>query len=309
MILENALIQLKNKWNTKDILEILWIKFSNDYFNHNYYNEKLDLLPKWDYFISDLDWTFFRWTLQKEAVTLFIKFVRKQDYLDLDFDKYQCFLKDVKFFNDLEKQAYNKEIEYFEYLNAGIYLLLRHRELIDWEDYLMFIKNSFKSKEQINPFRFSINKMKEVLENGNNFIFVSWAPNFIFEIYINLLKKYITKNLWEKYAQNVYWFWSFLYIDKLEYVPLWWKDNKNDFINLLKNKWIIINSVWWMWDTCSDFWISYSLNKNKDFYFVNPEKKVIDQFDELFIKGINYHMIIERKNLIIEIKKEDIKFI
>ena len=144
MILEKALIELKNKWNTKDILEILWIKFNYNYFNHNYYYNKLDLLPKWDYFISDLDGTFFRWTLQKEAVTLFIKFVRKQDYLDLDFDKYQCFLKDVKFFNDLEKQAFNKEIEYFEYLNAGIYLLLRHRELIDWDDYLIFIKNSFK---------------------------------------------------------------------------------------------------------------------------------------------------------------------
>ena len=240
---------------------------------------------------------------------MFIKFVRKQDYLDLDFDKYQCFLKDVKFFNDLEKQAFNKEIEYFEYLNAGIYLLLRHRELIDWDDYLIFIKNSFKSKEQINPFRFSINKMREVLENWDNFIFVSWAPDFIFEIYINLLKKYITKNLWEKYAQNVYWFWSFLYIDKLEYVPLWWKDNKNDFINLLKNKWIIINSVWWMWDTTSDFWISYSLNKNKDFYFVNPEKKVIEKFDEFIKKGINYNLIIERKDLIINIKKEDINFI
>jgi hypothetical protein len=104
---------------------------------------------------------------------LFIKFVRKQDYLNLDLEKYQCFLRDVKFFDDLEKKAYNKEIEYFEYLNAGIYLLLRHKELIVWDEYLSYIKYTFKKKEKINPFRFSINKLKEVLESGNNFIFVS----------------------------------------------------------------------------------------------------------------------------------------
>lgn len=309
MILENALVELNIKWNTKDILEILWIKFREDYFSHEYYKSKIKDLPKGNYFISDLDWTFFRWTLQKEAVTLFIKFVRKQDYLNLDFDRYQCFLKDVKFFNDLEKKAYNKEIEYFEYLNAGIYLLLKHKTLIEWDEYLNYIKYSFKSKEKINPFRFSMNMMKKVLESGENFIFVSWAPDFIFEIYLNLLKIYISKNLWIKYANRVFWFWSHLSLDKEEYVTLWWRKHKDSFIKLLKEKNIIKKIIWWMGDTASDFWISYAFSKNMDFYFVNPEKKVIDKFLEFEKKWVNYHIIIERKDLIIEIKKEDIKFI
>jgi hypothetical protein len=97
----------------------------------------------------------------------------KQNYLDLDFDKYFDFLKDVKFFNELEKRAFNKQIEYFEYLNAGIYLLMKHKDLIEWEDYLAFIKYYFKSKEKINPFRFSFSKIKEILESGGKFVFVS----------------------------------------------------------------------------------------------------------------------------------------
>lgn len=309
MILEKALIELKNKWNTRDILEILWIQFRCDYLEHDYYDSKINSLPIWEYFVSDLDWTFFRGTLQKEAVSLFIKFVRKQDYLNLDFEKYQYFLKDVKFFNNLEKKAYNKEIEYFEYLNAGIYLLLRHRKLIVWDEYLTYIKYSFKKKEKINPFRFSIKMLKEVLERGENFIFISWAPDFIFDIYLELLKKYINKNIWEWYIDQIYWMWSHLSINKNEYMPLWGKNHKKAFIDLLLKSWKIKSITWWMGDTASDFWISYSLNKKTDFYFVNPEKKVIDNYFDLIKEGINYHLIIERKDLIIKIKKEDIKFI
>lgn len=309
MILEKALIELNNKWNTRDILEILWITFRCDYLSHHYYKNKLKFLVPWDYFISDLDWTFFRGTLQKEAVSLFIKFVRKQDYLNLDLEKYQCFLRDVKFFDDLEKKAYNKEIEYFEYLNAGIYLLLRHRELIVWDEYLSYIKYTFKKKEKINPFRFSINKLKEVLESGNNFIFVSWAPDFIFDIYLDLLKVYIAKNIWEQYIKQVFWIWSHLSFSSQEYIPLWGKEHKNSFIELLTKEKIIKNIIWWMGDTASDFWISYSLDNDSDFYFVNPEKKVIDKFDEFKKDSINYHLIIERKDLIVEIKKDDIKHI
>jgi hypothetical protein len=51
------------------------------------------------------------------------------------------------------------------------------------------------------------------------------------------------------------------------------------------------------------------LDNDSDFYFVNPEKKVIDKFDEFKKDSINYHLIIERKDLIVEIKKDDIKHI
>jgi len=309
MILEKALVELNSTQNTRDILEILWIKFNCNYLENDYYKNKIEWLNKWEYFISDLDGTFFRGTLQKEAVSLFIKFVKKQDYFDMDLDDYSSFLKDVKFFNDLEKKAYNKEIEYFEYLNAWIFLLLKHKNLVEWDDYLAYIKYSFKKKEKINPFRFSFKKLKEVLESWKNFIFVSWAPDFIFDIYLDLLKKYIWKNIWEQYMDKIFWIGSFLSINTQEYMPLWWRDHKSGFIKGLIDNGIFTNIIWWMGDTASDFWISYMLNDYSDFYFVNPEKKVFDKFDEFRKNNINYHFIIERKDLIVEIKKEDIKYV
>ncbi len=309
MNLENALIKLNDKNNNKDILEILWVSFRDDYDNQEYYKEKIAKMHKWNYFISDLDWTFFRWVLQKEAFTLFVKFVKKQNYLNLDIHKYYDFLKDITFFNALEKKAYNKEIEFFEYLNAGIYLLLKHRELINWEEYLSFVKYSFKMKEKINPFRFSFSKMKEVLEKGDSFVFVSGSPNFIFDIYLELLKEYISKNLWDSFANNVFWFGSYVDMNSFQYTPLWGREHKKNFINLLKRNKVIDNIVWWMWDTSSDYWISYSFPEWKDFFFVNPEKKVLDHYDEFALKWVKYHFIIERKDLICEIQKKDVKYI
>ena len=61
MLLKEALKIHKNSWNKLDILEILWAKLENDYLSEKHYKEKIEKLPKWDFFISDLDWTFFRW--------------------------------------------------------------------------------------------------------------------------------------------------------------------------------------------------------------------------------------------------------
>ena len=309
MNLKNALLVFNDKNNKKDILEILWITFTNDYLSHKYYLDRINQMHKWKYFISDLDGTFFRGVLQKEAFTLFVKFVKKQNYLNLDLENYYLFLQDVKFFNELEKKAYNKEIEFFEYLNAWIYLLLKHQSLINWEEYLSYVKYSFKMKEKINPFRFSFRKIKEILESGNNFLFVSWAPNFIFDIYLEQLKEYISKNIWKSLSNNIFWFWSYVSLSSDEFVPLWWVNHKESFINILKDKKIIDNVIWGMWDTSSDYWISFTCDDNTDFFFVNPEKKVLDSFDRLNKKEINYHLIIERKDLIFEFKKEDIKII
>lgn len=309
MNLEEVLEILKQKSNDKGILEHLWIKFRTDYENQDYYLNRISLMHSWDYFISDLDDTFFRGVLQKEAFTIFVKFVKKHNYLDLNIEDYYLFLKDLKFFNTLEKKAYNKEIEYFEYLNAWIYLLLKHKNLVDWDWYLNFMKSSFKIKEKINPFRFSFSKITEVLLSWKNFLFVSWAPNFVFDIYLDLLKDYISKNIWKSYSNNIYWFWSNVFLNEKSYTPLWWRDHKKWFINLLRDKKIIKKTIWWMGDTNSDFWISYALDKWNNFYFVNPEKKVIDNYDNFKIEGINYSLIIERKDLIFEINKKDIKFI
>jgi hypothetical protein len=56
-----------------------------------------------------------------------VKFVKKQNFLEYELSDYTEFLKDLKYFDILEKQAYNKEVPFFEYLHAGIYLLIKHR--------------------------------------------------------------------------------------------------------------------------------------------------------------------------------------
>jgi hypothetical protein len=46
MELEKAMEMLNDKNNKLDILEILGIKFKEDYLQENYYTEKLNKLPK-----------------------------------------------------------------------------------------------------------------------------------------------------------------------------------------------------------------------------------------------------------------------
>jgi hypothetical protein len=60
MELEKAMEMLNDKNNKLDILEILGIKFQEDYLSEKYYTDKLNQLPKGEYFLSDLDGTFFR---------------------------------------------------------------------------------------------------------------------------------------------------------------------------------------------------------------------------------------------------------
>lgn len=307
MRLEKALNKTKENWNTKDILEILWMKMIENY-DTEYYNEKISRLPKWEYFISDLDWTFFRWTLQKEAVSLFIKFVISKSYYNINPEKYFEFIKDLEFFNSLERKALNKEISFWEYLNSWIYFLLKHKNLIDWEDFLNFIKYSFKEKEKIKPFRFSMKKLKEVIDSGKIFLFVSWAPDFIFEIYIELLKNYIEKNIWKSASNNIYGFWTNIWKKAEYFIPLWWREHKKIFINILKEKQIITKTIWWMWDTWWDFGISDALDNWNDFFFINPERKVLEKFEELKTENIDFKMIIERKDFIWEIDRKSVIF-
>jgi hypothetical protein len=46
MILEKALVELNSNQNTRDILEILGIKFNCKYLENNYYKDKIKALPK-----------------------------------------------------------------------------------------------------------------------------------------------------------------------------------------------------------------------------------------------------------------------
>lgn len=308
MRLENAVLQTKKEGNTKDILEILGIEMIENY-DTDYYNERIEKLPKWEYFISDLDWTFFRWSLQKEAVSLFIKFVVSKSYYSINPEKFFEFIKDLEYFNFLEKQAQNKEINFSDYLNAGIFLLLKHKSLIEWNDFLNFIKSSFSEKEKVKPFRFSMWKLKEVLDSGKNFLFVSGAPDFIFEIYMELLKNYIVKNVWISASNNIFWISSNFDKNMKFFTPLWWRKHKETFINILREKNIITKTIWWMWDTWWDFGISDALDKQNEFFFVNPERKVLERFEELKTENIDFKMIIERKDFIWEIDRKSVKFL
>lgn len=308
MLLKEVLRQEKEEKWKKDILEFLSIDIKNDYFWETYYKNKIESLPSWDYFISDLDWTFFRWVLSQETFSLFFKYIKNQNILKYDLNIFKEFIEDNMYFDILEKKAYNKEIKHFEYIKAWVFLLFKYKKLIKWEDFLVYLKDKFYTKQKVNPFRFSLSKMKDTLLSWNNFLFLSWAPCFIFEIYLELLKEYISSNIWEKYANNIYGIWSYINIDKDYTIWFWNAKQKHDFIEILRSKWCIKSVVWAMWDTQTDFGLSYSLDSGS-FYFVNPETSVINNFYKLKKLWIDYHFITERKDLIFEYNLDNIKVI
>lgn len=309
MLLKEALnIQKESKWQI-DILELAWIKIKYDYCEEKYYKNKVSKLPKWNYFISDLDWTFYRWVLIKEAFSSFAKYLTEQDIRNIDLERYKEFLDDFKFFKELEKDAYNKKIDYTEYLNAGMYILYKYHNLVSWDKYIVYLKEKFYIDEKVNPLRFSMRKIKEILLAWDNFIFISWASSFVFEIYIELLKEHIRKDLWVWYVKNIYWISSYVNFNKKFVYNMWNKDWKYRFISEMKKKWIFKKIIWWMWDTTSDYWISNHLDNNINFYFINPANTVLTDYEKLYKKWVNYKFIFERKDLIFEYKKENIKIL
>jgi len=309
MLLKEALeIHKKSKWKI-DILETLWTEIKNNYLEEDFYKNKIRKLPKWKYFLSDLDWTFFRWTLIKEAFSLFTKFLRDQNISNIDLEKYKEFLDDFKLFKQIEKKAYNKNIDFNDYLTAGLFIINKYQSLIVWEDYILELNSFFHQKQKVNPFRFSIKKMSEILKSKNHFLFISWASSFVFEIYLDLLKKYIWENIWEEYVKQIHWISSFVDFENKNVYNMWNMNWKFQFIKELKKQDFLTEIIGWMWDTSSDYWISNHLPENSDFYFINPAYWVISKFQELAKKDINYHFITERKDLIFEYDIDKIKIL
>ena len=306
MLLKEALeIHKKSHWKI-DILETLWIEIKNDYLNEKFYQNKIKNLPKWNYFLSDLDWTFFRWTLIQEAFSIFAKYLRCERIEKVDLEEYKKFLEDLKFFKDLEKKAYNKKISFNDYLNAWLFLIYKYSKQVNWEDFLVYLKEYFYRQEKVNPFRFSINKMTEVLKRWDNFLFISWASSFVFEIYLELLKEYVAKNIWEEYTKQVHWISSYPNFEEKYTYNLWNMQWKYEFITELKKQNFMEKITWWMWDTASDFGISNHLYDNNPFYFINPAYWVVNWFEELANKNIDFHFIVERKDIIFEYKLDSI---
>jgi len=56
--------------------------------------------------------------LLKEAFTLFIKYVKDYDIRKMDTNLYKEFLDDYIIFVEIERNAYNKKIEYYDYIDA-----------------------------------------------------------------------------------------------------------------------------------------------------------------------------------------------
>jgi hypothetical protein len=194
-------------------------------------------------------------------------------------------------------------------LNAWLFLLYKYNNLTNWDEFLVFLKDYFYRKQKVNPYRFSIKKMKEILENWDNFLFISWASSFVFEIYLELLKEYIWKNLWEKYIKQIHWISSYVDFEKKYVYNMWNKTWKFDFISELKKKNFIKKIIWGMWDTSSDFWIANHLEKNIPFYFINPAHTVISNFNNHNKPSVDYHFISERKDLIFEYNIDEIELL
>ncbi len=309
MKLNEAIILLSKHWWKVDILELLWIELRNNILSEPYYKESFSKLPVWDYFVSDLDWTFFRWMLAKETFSYFFKFIKKKDLIRYsDIERIKEFLDDNKYFDELEKKAYNKQIDYIDYMNAWIFLLFKYRDLASWSDFLKYLKDIFTQKQKLNPFRFSIKKMIEVLESWKNFIFISWANHFVLEIYLELLKEFVSELIKKDYSQNIFAIWTYVWIRNSHFVPMFWRVSKDNILKLLKEQKIINHIIWWMWDTSSDYWIANNVDIWWNFYFVNPEESVLNNFESLKREWINYEFIFERKNLIfkMDISKIDL---
>ena len=308
MKLQEAMQIVKlNPW--MDILTTLWIKVYDDYDIELVYGKNIEKLPKWEYFISDLDGTFFGWVLLQEAFTQFSKYVRNLDIRNIDIEKYKDFLDDYKYFLELENATYNKQISYTDYLLAWMFLIYKYYDFVSWKDFLAYLKESFYLKQKVNPFKFSFWQMAKVLIEWKKFMFVSWASSFVFEIYLDLLKQFVGQHLWKEYVKNIYWFSSYVNLEKKEVYNLWQNHNKYEFIKYAKTVWKIEKVIWWMWDTIADFWIADHVEKGYDFYFINPEQSVLDEFTKRENNLSNIHFINERKNLIFEYNPETIKIL
>lgn len=305
MKLQEAIQIVKlNPW--MDILTTLWIKVYDDYDIEKVYWKDIEKLPEWEYFISDLDGTFFRWVLLQEAFTQFSKYVRNLDIRNIDIERYKDFLDDYKYFLELENATYNKQISYTDYLLAWMFLIYKYHDFVVWKDFLAYLRESFYLKQKVNPFKFSFWKMAKILVEWKKFMFVSWASSFVFNIYLDLLKEFVSNHLGKEYVKNIYGFCSYVNLWQREVYNLWQNHNKYEFIKFVKSKWKITKLIWWMWDTTADFWIALHVDEGYDFYFINPEHSVIDEFLSNKDKYKNIHFINERKNLIFEYNPENI---
>ena len=289
-----------------DVLESLGYSIKNADSNVKYYQYKIDTLPEWKYFISDLDWTFYRGFTIELTIDYFVNYVKSLSINSISLESYKNFIEDYYYFSKIKQKAYNREVDFMLYLDVGIYFLYKYIDKFDYENFIKFLRDILHIKLIVNPYRFSIKKLNEVLQKGMKFLFISWASHFIFDLYLDLLKKYISNLYGKDLADNIYWFWSYSDFESKTIYNLWSYEQKKEFIKQIKDK-KNIEIVWGMGDTISDFWIADNVVSWKDFYFVNPDYKVIEEFEKYKRNDINYHFINERKGFYFEYFIDDIR--
>jgi len=70
-------------------------------------------------------------------------------------------------------------------------VIVNYWKLVDWNMFLNHLRERFAIKNLVNPYLFSLSKLKQVVENGDYFMFVSGGSDFVFNIYLEELKKYL----------------------------------------------------------------------------------------------------------------------
>ncbi len=290
----------------KDILDYLDIEYTTDRQSFRKISEFVSNLPRGNYFVSDLDWTFFRGFLIQEAFNEFIKYVRNIDIRKLDTELYGQFIRDLGVFYQLKKQAFNKQISFQTYLDIWLFMIINYQNLVDWNMFLHHLKERFAIKNLVNPYLFSLQKLKEVVKKGDYFLFVSGGSDFVFNIYLEELKKYLRQQFGLNVNWNLFGISSIVDFEQRRSSCLWKKNCKDSFLKFLKSQRPDITLIWWMWDTNSDFGIAQNLDQ-KEFWFINPARNVFDQIEKF--KDIKFHFIFEDKDSIFEMPIRNIKLL
>jgi hypothetical protein len=181
-----------------------------------------------------LDGTFYRGFTIELTIDYFAKYVESLPISQVDIETYKQFVEDYHYFSKIKQKAYNREIDFILYLDVGIYFLYKYIDKFDYNKFLQYFQNILNIKWIVNPYRFSIAKLIEVIQQGYKFLFVSGSSHFVFDLYLKLLKNYISAIYGQDIANSIYGFGSYSDFDSKRIYNLWSYEQKRNFIKELK---------------------------------------------------------------------------
>lgn len=251
--------------------------------NTRYFKNEISKLSLWDNIVfCDIDWTIYRNSLFLDLLELLIK------------DWYVSQNKITKY-NKYKNAWKNREMSYDDFLMYGVIEIFENlikskkfekSEMIKYSNYI--IKNNWKL-----ILTYTMNELKRLQKIWYKIIFISWSPLEIVKLFVKM------------YDFDL-WFWTYLVSDKNgiytgERDVLASTKNKIFLINYIKQL-ISPNNVISFWDTNWD----YDMIISWDYWVaVNPSKELYSKIKN----NENVLVVIERKDLILELKKEDRDYI